>query len=168
MGIAVTPGGALGCDGDELALDDDCDALAGYEVCADGTVHRHTSVPCNTNEDIMACWGPYYGCSSDEDCMEGLACECELRWAGDGPHGPGLPYTFNRCVAADCRSDADCGGLRCGVSDDGCGGIGGFFCRTPEDDCSSDLDCPDYDVGNRCAYSWELERWACDHYYFCE
>lgn len=162
------PGGPLGCDGEELALDDECDALAGYEVCADKTVHRHTSVPCNRNEDLQACDGQPHGCSSDEDCKVGSACQCDLRSADELSLVPWHWYTFNWCVPANCRTDADCGETRCGVSRGGCRMFEGLFCRTSEDECASDLDCADHEEGGRCAYSPELERWACAAYYLCE
>jgi hypothetical protein len=49
-----------------------------------------------------------------------------------------------------------------------CGFVDGFYCRTPEDTCASDLDCDDPDNKRRCAYSWESKRWACDYYAYCE
>lgn len=154
--VLVTPGGALGCGGEELSIAG-CDQLAGYEVCPNRAIHRHTAgVPCG---DDGLC-DPWSSCSTDEDCDDGFACVCNVT-RGDGTAGP-----FGRsssCVWAECRTDADCAfGMRCGV-DTQCGIALGLFCHTPEDGCEGDADCPEH-----CGYSYQDRRWFCVEYWFCD
>lgn len=70
-----------------------------------------------------------YGCVSDDECGQGELCFC----AAD----------VGKCVAAGCRSDADCpadypctGNLPFGFD------AAEFVCQTPFDECESDYDCP--------------------------
>lgn len=120
---------------------------------------------------------PTAPCSADADCPSGASCgpsrvcyrapQCEA----DSQCGPGMAcvcagvsknqaiVSFNHCVPATCRSEAECGGYRCGVSDSKlCGTLDGFYCRTPRDECSGIADC---DGGDVCAYSDADSRWRC-------
>lgn len=80
-----------------------------------------------------------YGCLTDDDCGSGFLCEC-----GD-PVG--------QCVAATCRSDADCpGDLLCAAwfTANVCGVGKSFTCQTSEDECNTVADCPDPSYGTYC------------------
>lgn len=191
MDLPVTPGGALGCDGAELVLDDPCDQLAGYELCSNHSVHRHTAVPCNKTEEFEPCaesnpvmstcagdsdCGAYppgvcsgpdfycsckYPCTHDDECGAGAICVCNT--GGSHPF-----YNYLGCMRAGCRSDADCDGAHCSLAFGRCFELLGFYCHTPEDECGGDRDCIDLDLGDRCAYSEETGRWYCDYYASCE
>jgi len=70
-----------------------------------------------------------YGCVSDDECAAGELCFCGA--------------DVGKCVAAGCRSDADCpadypctGNLPFGSD------AASFNCQTPLDECESDYDCP--------------------------
>lgn len=197
MDHPVTPGGPLACGGEELALDDPCDQLAGYEVCTDQSVHRHTSVPCNLHTQLGPCTRPdpmfgcqadsecvafpggicaqssgcfcRYPCTHDDDCGQGSACACAVTWSEGHPNEGGPIYSENACVPANCRSDADCGGTTCGVSIDGCRLTDGFYCHTPEDECTGHAECAALNMGiDRCAYATDQGRWTCVSFYACE
>jgi len=94
----------------------------------------------------------YDACMSDAECPSGRACAC----ATDG----------NRCVPANCRSDADCGGRGCSPSEartcNSHEGIVGYYCHTPKDSCTDSNDCGG--ATSDCEYSPEEGRWTCvDH-----
>jgi len=85
-----------------------------------------------------------YGCVQDADCGPGAFCEC-----GD-PVG--------HCVAAGCRSDADCEGeLLCAalVDVDACSREHvSYACQAAADECDSDADCPE---SSRARQAFECE-----------
>lgn len=156
--IPVTPGGDRGCGGEELSIAG-CDQLAGYELCPNKAVHRHTAdIPC---DDADLC-SPWFTCRTDEDCGPEMACVCDVTLGDD--HRDPTPFSRSRsCVWAECHTDADCAfGMRCGV-DTQCGHVIGLHCHTPEDGCEGDADCPEL-----CAYSSREKRWFCVGGSFCE
>jgi hypothetical protein len=89
------------------------------------------------------------GCVSDEDCATDELCLCR-----------DASPTGGQCVAADCRTDADCNGYPCAPYSHGCGG--GYACKTPEDACVTDADC---EPGDGCfpqgAFDVERGPWQC-------
>lgn len=110
----------------------------------------------------------YDTCFTDEDCSdqqldflatpgEYAVCVCE----------GGLFSDNNRCVPANCRTDADCpdGGI-CSPSRAYCGAdaVAGYYCHSCDDECYTDADCggsggPNerycfFDAGN-------TRRWTC-------
>ena len=156
--IPVTPGGDRGCGGEELTIAG-CDQLAGYELCPNLSVHRHTAgIPC---DDVALC-DPFFSCHTDEDCGPDEACICDVAWGED--HRSARPfYRSSSCVWAQCHTDADCAfGMRCGV-DTQCDYVIGLVCHTPEDGCEGDADCPEH-----CAYSYTDRRWFCVGPTWCE
>ncbi|WP_434419266.1 hypothetical protein [Nannocystis pusilla] len=156
--IPVTPGGDRGCGGEELTISG-CDQLAGYELCPNLAVHRHTAgIPC---DDSRLC-DPRFSCHTDEECGPDKACVCNVTRSDDPPYSRPF-YRTTSCVWAECRTDADCAfGMRCGV-DTQCNHVIGLFCHTPEDGCEGDADCPE-----RCGYSQTDKRWFCVGHVFCE
>ena len=66
-----------------------------HEDCADGINGRCTAEEHASGTDYFC---TYDGCSQDSDCGDGV-CDC----------GEFSRYGQNRCVAGDCRVDADCG-----------------------------------------------------------
>jgi hypothetical protein len=42
-----------------------------------------------------------------------------------------------------------------------CGGIGGYYCHTPQDQCVNDSDCADGGFFDVCAYDTSLGHWRC-------
>jgi len=102
---------------------------------------------------IAYCGCTYDACMHDSDCT-GQTCAC---------HGsPYMGSLGNTCVPGNCHVDADCGaGGYCSPSytGNGCGGLGGYYCHTPGDQCIDDTDCtPSFQV---CAYSMMTNRWEC-------
>ncbi len=190
---------AASCDtAIELLLEDDCDHLAGYEACPDGSVHRHTAVDCRLAAEIEACAPQQNGiCSQDTDCSDfppGAChnqfgyCLCRYPCQTDDDCGPmgacacdtqyepslfesfqGGLYTFTNCVSATCRSDEDCPGMyTCGLSPDYCGGVEGFFCHGPADECQSNSECDINGEPGRCSYDEDEARWLCEEFVICE
>ncbi len=99
----------------------------------------------------------YDVCASDNNCKRGEVCDCRespahVTWG-----------TQTVCVAANCRTDSDCGPAGyCSPSPlAGCGADSwyGYFCHTPGDQCVNDADCHQ---GNAyCAYDMSSSRWVC-------
>lgn len=105
--------------------------------------------PCPPNSSNYEC---LYGCVSDADCTPGNVCLCA------DPIG--------QCVAANCKSDADCGDGLCIGSKSGQSPFhplfapDGFHCQTPDDECLGDADCPAQgSVASHCV--WNGSRHAC-------
>jgi hypothetical protein len=156
-------GASFSCDGDQAQSVAGV-ADTGFATCANGTFHRRaiatcgSGVPrntqcekqgsdlgpkCTTDSDCPAPYGhcdrtlqfTYIyqcecatGCIQDSDCGAGQICEC-----GD-PVG--------RCIEAECRSDADCGGKACELLRAGmCGLAEQYRCATAQDECSSSQQC---------------------------
>lgn len=185
-------GAAPACANAESILLDNGDP-SGFERCEDGAVNRTAPVTvtptnpgerCRGDEDQMSCnndgectdspngqcshfddmgdggfpngtCGCEYSCSRDEDCGEGRACvPSEVTEGEDRPV----------CVAAECRTSADCESGECGFGEyfNGCYWEMGLHCREAEADaCRSDADCEGNADGEECAIVGEVEAFAC-------
>jgi hypothetical protein len=104
------------------------------------------------------------GCATDDDCGADEVCVCA---AGRANENSRSQQTISRCVPAGCQTDSDCDSGECGAILGDCGyDIFGFECRTAEDECRDDADCPG---GNdKCGYDAGRGRWACSSYSLCE
>jgi len=102
-------------------------------------------------------------CSDDSACSTGQTCACH-----------GSPYTFgtgNTCVPGGCRVDSDCGtDGYCSPSFDtsSCGGLAGYYCHTPKDQCVDDTDCSGSQLQGFCVFSsgdgfWKCQSWGPCH-----
>lgn len=93
----------------------------------------------------------YDACVLDGDCGGVKVCECE----GQG----------NRCVDANCHTDADCDGRGCSPTFDlSCGpydGVQGYYCHTATDECVRDSDCSHDSGSGYCAFSPQVGHWVC-------
>jgi hypothetical protein len=104
----------------------------------------------------------YDRCTTDADCHAGEDPEADR-----GPCECGENGETNVCASGNCSVDSDCGpGGYCSPSFDfHCGYEGGrrYYCRTKNDLCTDDADCPD--AGPRwrpeCRYDKDAQRWAC-------
>jgi len=98
-------------------------------------------------------------CTSDAECGAAV-CECGEDFQCFGPKR-------NVCLTkGNCHVDADCGpGGFCSFSSDGayCGMYGnGYFCRTPNDQCTDDAECPrEADGPTSCQFNATQGYWAC-------
>lgn len=143
-------------------------AATGFERCADGVVLRSEAVTgvttriaearCTADEGTCSSDGdctartegacldrgiqfPWctcvYACSADRDCDTGQICLPPGVWEA----GP----AWGTCVPASCRTNADCPSEECSFTawNDGCSDIVQLACRTPDDVCRTDQDCPD-------------------------
>lgn len=101
-------------------------------------------------------------CVADADCPSGGVCSCKGDTFGYGHQSSG-----NVCVAADCRTDADCAAGFCSPTvSASCGafyGVQGYHCHASADTCSNDTDCPPnaYNQPGYCAFRPEVGHWAC-------
>jgi hypothetical protein len=128
---------------------------SGYAVVGEDVypplLHRAEAVPCAdsvSDSDFLAC-------ATDRDCGDGFACECA-----------GFDHGFaSRCIPAECRSDADCGGGHCllsmGSRPDDCCSFGqvGLFCERPGSTCHDGGDCPGNGIA--CMYAPATDRFEC-------
>ena len=90
----------------------------------------------------------YSSCNLDTDCAAGNACEC----------GP----IANTCMPGNCRVDGDCKSGYCSPSFDECGGgINGYWCHAPTDECIDDGDCDATHFKTHCVADPVTARWTC-------
>lgn len=99
----------------------------------------------------------YDECRVDADCPDRAVCACDEGW-------------FSRadvCLPSNCRVDADCGPKGwCSPSTENCQGLShvvGYFCRTRDDECREDVDCPAVDprTPGYCRFDAARRRWSC-------
>ena len=90
----------------------------------------------------------YSTCNVDTDCRAANACECG--------------GVVNTCMPGNCRVDADCASGYCSPSFDQCGGgITGYWCHTPADECIDDGDCDATHFKMHCEADPATARWTC-------
>jgi hypothetical protein len=113
--------------------------------------HRASNPPCGTATGT---------CLRDADCTAGNVCACV---------GTTYASPLNTCVPSNCTTDADCGpGGWCSPSETeggACARLAGYFCHTPSDTCTNDVDCPGH-LGNGHCIS-DGSAWQCGHS-FCD
>ena len=148
-------------------------------------VHRSVASPCDTVRatlDPMAPAGdPSVSCTTHEECTDGINGRCggnahdgwyctydecfedaecgEFVCACEG----GFRADNNICLSqGNCRIDADCGDNGyCSPTLGSCGnyfGAVGYFCHTPQDECTDDADC---EAPSYCAYNTIAGKWMC-------
>jgi hypothetical protein len=125
------------------------------------TMHRPSASMCPSHETdagvdsggVGVCSPPHDACLADSDCGSTGVCDCEAPRCTE-PFGT----MGNVCVTSNCRVDSDC---PCGfcAADTSCGGIDGYYCTTPHDECSTDTDCQDGGAFTQCR--WSTDHWAC-------
>ena len=114
--------------------------------CADGGVDGRCE------RDRFGCFCSYDACRADTDCASGQLCVCH-----DSPYWSGGP---NTCMPGNCRVDPDCGaGGRCSPSPGACAEVVGYYCHTPNDECTNDSDCVGF--SQYCSWSTADRRWEC-------
>jgi hypothetical protein len=125
--------------------------------CADGGADGRCT---NSPGGPAGCFCTYDACGTDNDCPSGQLCVC---------HDSAYNHDGNTCLPGNCRVDADCGpGGYCspahGTND--CGGVNGYYCHTPQDQCIDDSDCAGqgFDV---CSWSAQANRWECQMAAIC-
>jgi hypothetical protein len=126
------------------ATDGDC-ADAGPNGRCDVSLHGAVGSSAN-------CACTWDACRSDSDCASGSLCVC---------HGSNGWIGGNECLPGNCRVDADCGtGGYCSPSESAvsCGAFVGYFCHTPNDTCTNDIDCA---ADAMCMWSASTGSWAC-------
>jgi hypothetical protein len=140
-----------------------CTLMPGFAQCTkDSECSTGTNGRCiETMGGALTCFCSYDTCKKDSDCTNGQLCVCH-----------GSAYTGgagNSCGSGNCRTDADCGGSFCSPSANsmGCGGLGGYYCHTPSDQCVDDADCPTMNGPQICAFSSKNSRWECAQQLLC-
>jgi hypothetical protein len=98
----------------------------------------------------------YDECVRDEDCGATGICSCRGTTFSWGHISLG-----NVCIHANCRTNADCGeGNTCSATWNTGPflGIQGYYCRTPQDACTSNRDCCG---GGDCRHYGDTGSWEC-------
>jgi len=134
---------------------------AGFGCSADSQCTSGTNGRCQNNLGPAGCSCTYDTCASDSACPTGDLCVCH-----------GSPYAYgagNTCMPGNCRIDSDCGAQGYCSPAHGtanCGGVSGYYCHTPSDECVNDTDCS---TGNPSACTWSssLSRWTCQEMIEC-
>jgi hypothetical protein len=106
-------------------------------------------------------------CSTDSDCSSPSLCgstPCACACSSEQVY-PNSPVQPNVCMPAKCHLDSDCRpGAYCAFSLStfcGRGGVGGFYCTTPQDRCvDPSRDCTTC-TGKSCSYDPEVGWWVC-------
>lgn len=160
-GAGSTSGGSS-ATGNKFPCDAPVAEGAGYERCADGSVHRSAIETCASSLPRPSLGPlPAGGCQSDVECTEfrngycvapigpsfGLGAVCMYGCLADSDCRFGSICVcgdpVGTCAQAACTSDADCAdGLRCQSYDAsiGCGEVA-FACQTPQDKCGGVREC---------------------------
>jgi hypothetical protein len=96
----------------------------------------------------------YDSCFADSQCPGEDVCVC------GGQASVGRPPNY--CSQGGCRVDSDCGpGGYCSRSYYPCsGGLAGYYCHTPGDECTSDAQCSS-GLGSVCEWSATSMAWTC-------
>ncbi len=108
--------------------------------------------PCAPRPPSSAC--AYDQCAIDTNCPNASACIC----------GSGGLSTNSCAPVGTCRVDADCATGYCSPGKDPCtGGLTGFFCHTPRDECTNDNDCADATgvAAPKCVVDARTHVWTC-------
>jgi hypothetical protein len=149
-------GGSADAGGDAVSHDD-AGGTCGTEPPA---THRSSAATCPSHETdagvdsgFVGCMSPHDACLVDSDCGSTGVCECEAPRCAE-------PFAVagNVCVPSNCHVDSDCACGFC-AGDTSCGGIDGYYCTTPHDECSTDADCQDGGTLTQCR--WSSDHWAC-------
>jgi hypothetical protein len=110
----------------------------------------------------LFCSCTYDMCADDAACPTGQTCAC---------HGSLYNNSGNTCVAGNCRVDSDCEGgagyCSPAYAPMGCGGLAGYYCHTPQDQCVNDSDCSNANGQPVCTYSTSESRWTCQQLLLC-
>ncbi len=109
-----------------------------HSDCVDGANGRCSYYPGPGNE-ASELYCTYDVCFRDDDCEPDELCSC-----GQDIHANNRLITDqNRCVPANCKTDADCPRGYCKASPSECGDgvILGYFCTNDEDECRDNIDC---------------------------
>lgn len=133
VGVCSTTNNAQACIGNEALLDcqldSDCTAKPNGKC-----IHQVGGFA--PGGDNTSC-GCVYACQTDAECDAGQICMCDGVMNSENP--------WSHCVdTTGCRLSSDCAEGECGLSVwfDGCFWHEALKCRTPEDDCRLDADCP--------------------------
>ena len=177
------------CAGAEPILLEGVDS--GYRRCPDDTIHRAEAIACGDVLNLSSCAGTesFLGCTEDSECGSGpldrcisqsnpytgeSQCLCSTACMSDEDCGsdevclcPGIVgklYSYPTCEKSNCRDGSDCASGECGVSSwfDGCSQYVGLACRTAEDECRLDEDCPQLCRIPRGYYGETFTEWACE------
>lgn len=92
-----------------------------------------------------------YACATDAECSGGEVCVC----------GPDLGADkHSTCVPSECEDGSECesGSCQLSVYYNGCAEKLQMMCRTGDDQCADDTDCPE---GETCAYDGAALAWTC-------
>jgi hypothetical protein len=124
------------------------------------TYHRPSASACPSHETdagadsgILGCMPPHDACLVDSDCGGSGVCDCESPRCAQP-----FARTGNVCLSGNCRVDSDCACGFC-AAELSCGGLDGYWCTTPLDECSTDGDCQDGGASSQCR--WSTDHWAC-------
>lgn len=147
---------AVDCVTDPHDIVGACDTTLSDADCSDDS-------ECDGGICGLGAWGTscecYATCATDDDCAADEACVCAAFALEMG--AVRRTGAWNQCVAADCRSDADCASGSCGLAKDLCDwGPRHLACRTETDACRADEDCDDI-----CTYDG---AWGCAERATCE
>jgi hypothetical protein len=96
--------------------------------------------------------GCVYPCETDADCGGKSVCVCSGVLKDDNP--------WPSCASASCATGQDCASGECGAAsyDSGCGYELGLACRTPNDPCRVDSQCP---ANNQCVAPYGNGAFTC-------
>jgi hypothetical protein len=129
---------------------------SGDSQCTAGTNGRCVE----SGGGVLYCACTYDTCSGDAACPTGQTCAC---------HGSPYDNGGNTCVSGNCRVDSDCEGgagyCSPAYATMGCGGLAGYYCHTPQDQCVNDGDCGS--GGYVCTYATSSARWTCQQQLLC-
>jgi hypothetical protein len=123
-------------------------------------IHRAEATACGSNKNDDAGCGivPHDQCLTDSNCgaIQDCLCQSPIPAGQPCPEGVGTP-SGNVCIPSNCRVDSDCSPCGLCEAEYSCGSITGYFCQTPEDECTPTGPGQNYE-GNGCTF--QSGRWA--------